>query len=207
MLTESTCDKDLTKSQPTESSPSTASAQTYNMIGLTRPTHLRLLCGSRGLDTGGAGGLPRQLQGGRLLIPSAATTVLKGGAGNRGHHLFSTEQPSPPPSSYTSYLCRGWLSIDARQPSGVRERLGDCNRHRRPASGRTYSSATRNPPAPSSRPPLVVGMAGAAETLPNFSLDGGVCVITGGAQGLGLAMGKAVVHSGADLAIVDLNCK
>jgi D-arabinitol 2-dehydrogenase len=60
---------------------------------------------------------------------------------------------------------------------------------------------------PSSKP--VVG-AGRADmhvfpTLPNFSLEGNVGVVTGGARGLGLVMGQGMVVSGADLAIVDLN--
>ncbi len=42
-------------------------------------------------------------------------------------------------------------------------------------------------------------------TLPTFSLEGKVAIITGGARGLGLVMGQALVASGADLAIVDLN--
>lgn len=42
-------------------------------------------------------------------------------------------------------------------------------------------------------------------TLPSFSLENRVAVITGGARGLGLVMGQALVTSGADLAIVDLN--
>jgi len=41
-------------------------------------------------------------------------------------------------------------------------------------------------------------------TLPSFSLAGRVCVITGGAQGLGLVMSRALVLSGASVAIVDL---
>lgn len=39
-----------------------------------------------------------------------------------------------------------------------------------------------------------------------FSLEGRVVIITGGARGLGLVMGQGVIHAGADLAIVDLNC-
>ena len=42
-------------------------------------------------------------------------------------------------------------------------------------------------------------------TLPLFSLEGKVAVVTGGARGLGLVMGQALMQSGADLAIVDLN--
>ena len=42
-------------------------------------------------------------------------------------------------------------------------------------------------------------------TLPSFSLEGRTAVVTGGARGLGLVMGQALIHSGADLAIVDMN--
>jgi D-arabinitol 2-dehydrogenase len=42
-------------------------------------------------------------------------------------------------------------------------------------------------------------------TLPSFSMEGRVAVVTGGARGLGLVMGQALIDSGADLAIVDLN--
>lgn len=42
-------------------------------------------------------------------------------------------------------------------------------------------------------------------TLASFSLENKVAIVTGGARGLGLVMGQALVASGADLAIVDLN--
>ncbi len=42
-------------------------------------------------------------------------------------------------------------------------------------------------------------------TLPSFSLERRVAVITGGARGLGLVMSQGLVISGADVAIVDLN--
>ena len=42
-------------------------------------------------------------------------------------------------------------------------------------------------------------------TLASFSLEGNVGVVTGGARGLGLVMSQALVVSGADVAIVDLN--
>lgn len=44
-------------------------------------------------------------------------------------------------------------------------------------------------------------------TLASFSLDGRVGIVTGGARGLGLVMSQAIVVSGADVAIVDLNSK
>lgn len=42
-------------------------------------------------------------------------------------------------------------------------------------------------------------------TLPSFSLEGRVGVVTGGSRGLGLVMSQALVISGANIAIVDLN--
>lgn len=44
-------------------------------------------------------------------------------------------------------------------------------------------------------------------TLASFSMEGRVGVVTGGARGLGLVMSQALVISGADVAIVDLNSK
>jgi hypothetical protein len=58
---------------------------------------------------------------------------------------------------------------------------------------------------PPSKP--VQGRGGKHEkrTLASFSLEGRVGVVTGGARGLGLVMTQAMVISGADVAIVDLN--
>jgi hypothetical protein len=42
-------------------------------------------------------------------------------------------------------------------------------------------------------------------TLASFSLENKVSIVTGGARGLGLVMGQALVASGSNLAIVDLN--
>lgn len=42
-------------------------------------------------------------------------------------------------------------------------------------------------------------------TLPSFSMEGRVGVITGGGRGLGLVMAQALVESGADVALVDKN--
>lgn len=53
----------------------------------------------------------------------------------------------------------------------------------------------------------VVGRGGvhALRTLAAFSMEGKVAVVTGGARGLGLVMAQALVTSGADVAIVDMN--
>lgn len=57
------------------------------------------------------------------------------------------------------------------------------------------------------RSPVVQGRGGMhfKRTLASFSLENKVSVVTGGARGLGLVMGQALVASGSDLAIVDLN--
>lgn len=44
-------------------------------------------------------------------------------------------------------------------------------------------------------------------TLASFSLEGRVGIVTGGARGLGLVMSQALVISGCDVAIVDLNSR
>lgn len=58
---------------------------------------------------------------------------------------------------------------------------------------------------PSSEPVLGTGGQYVKPTLANFSLDGNVGVVTGGARGLGLVIGQGMVFSGADLALVDMN--
>lgn len=57
------------------------------------------------------------------------------------------------------------------------------------------------------RMPIVQGRGGRhfKRTLPSFSLEDKVSVVTGGARGLGLVMAQALVASGSNLAIVDLN--
>ncbi|KAF1822069.1 NAD(P)-binding protein [Dissoconium aciculare CBS 342.82] len=58
---------------------------------------------------------------------------------------------------------------------------------------------------PSSLPVQGRGGSHYRRTLATFSLEGRVGVVTGGARGLGLVMAQALVVSGADVAIVDLN--
>ncbi|KAI5851878.1 hypothetical protein BZA05DRAFT_46252 [Tricharina praecox] len=47
--------------------------------------------------------------------------------------------------------------------------------------------------------------AAGPRTLSSFSLEGKTAIVTGGARGLGYVMTQALVESGADVAIVDLN--
>jgi D-arabinitol 2-dehydrogenase len=76
---------------------------------------------------------------------------------------------------------------------------------------RTDSSVQVKYPAekdlPSSAPVQGRGGLHFKRTLASFSLEGRVGVVTGGARGLGLVMSQAMVISGADVAIVDLNSR
>lgn len=58
---------------------------------------------------------------------------------------------------------------------------------------------------PSSAPIQGRGGTHNLRTLASFSLQGKVGLVTGGARGLGLVMSQALVTSGADVAIVDMN--
>jgi D-arabinitol 2-dehydrogenase len=58
---------------------------------------------------------------------------------------------------------------------------------------------------PPSKPVVGRGGVHAKRTLASFSMEDRVAVVTGGARGLGLVMAQALVTSGADVAIVDMN--
>ena len=58
---------------------------------------------------------------------------------------------------------------------------------------------------PPSKPVQGRGGIHAKRTLASFSLEGKTAIVTGGARGLGLVMAQALVTSGADVAIVDMN--
>jgi D-arabinitol 2-dehydrogenase len=60
---------------------------------------------------------------------------------------------------------------------------------------------------PSSEPVSGAGGQYVKPTLPTFTLDGHVGIVTGGARGLGLVMGQGMVFSGSNLALVDMNSK
>lgn len=60
---------------------------------------------------------------------------------------------------------------------------------------------------PSSLPVQGRGGMHFKRTLASFSLEGRVGIVTGGARGLGLVMSQALVISGCDVAIVDLNSR
>ena len=58
---------------------------------------------------------------------------------------------------------------------------------------------------PPSQPVQGRGGSHFKRTLAAFSMEGKTAIVTGGARGLGLVMAQALVSSGADVAIVDMN--
>ena len=79
------------------------------------------------------------------------------------------------------------------------------------AFSRTDNTVQIEHPDEDSHPPSqpIVGRGGMhfKRTLASFSLEKRVCVVTGGARGLGLVMSQACLLSGADVALVDLSSK
>ena len=117
----------------------------------------------------------------------------------------------------SSTPCSRYFSLTSRHPEAKDDKYYDASTAAEPgASGDHEGSASRTCQQISFQNPdeqrlpgshVVQGRGGVhmTRTLASFSLEGRVAVITGGAQGLGLVMGRALVQSGADLAIVDLN--
>ncbi|KAI4169524.1 MAG: hypothetical protein LQ343_005664 [Gyalolechia ehrenbergii] len=96
---------------------------------------------------------------------------------------------------------------DKRTPS---EKLVDNGDHSHAGSfSRTDNTVSIAYPGeefePSSTPVQGRGGMHFKRTLASFSLEGRVGIVTGGARGLGLVMSQALVISGCDVAIVDLN--
>lgn len=80
------------------------------------------------------------------------------------------------------------------------------NRGRRESYSQTDENVQIPYPDESQMPhsPTIKGMR-FKRTLNQFSLENKVTIVTGGARGLGLVMSQAIITSGSDLAIVDLN--
>ena len=112
------------------------------------------------------------------------------------------------------------VSSSAKLPSSVRslsvtplwrkhEGLPGYNDEHQGSMARTDKEVTiEHPPEqelPSSVPFQGRGGVHDKRTLAAFSLEGRVAVVTGGARGLGLVMAQALVISGANVALVDLN--
>ena len=99
---------------------------------------------------------------------------------------------------------------DKRTPRAAERVLQNEDGHAG-AFSRTDNTVMIEHPDEESHPPStpIAGRGGMhfKRTLASFSLEKRVCVVTGGARGLGLVMSQACLLSGADVAIVDLNSK
>ena len=87
----------------------------------------------------------------------------------------------------------------------------DMHDHRDPPKGNPIIS-DRSPPAPPAEEAAALkdnyrsgSYLGTTKRLPEFNLNDKVVLVTGAARGLGLVMSQAMVVSGADVAIVDMN--
>lgn len=104
-------------------------------------------------------------------------------------------------ASQSPVVARRFLSSTTRLRSDKKEAVG--------SNARTDDSIQVDYPEegqlPSSTPVQGRGGLHFKRTLASFSLEGRVGVVTGGARGLGLVMSQAMVISGADVALVDLN--
>ena len=107
--------------------------------------------------------------------------------------------------------CSSKLYKEDKRSSRVAERALENEDKHEGAFSRTDNTVQIEHPDEESHPPSapVPGRGGMhfKRTLASFSLEKKVCVITGGARGLGLVMSQACLLSGADVAIVDLNSK
>ncbi|KAK4682880.1 hypothetical protein QC764_120120 [Podospora pseudoanserina] len=117
------------------------------------------------------------------------------------------KQISPKQTSPTSSSPVRFFSSSPRTP--LRDKEGTSGKEGQYARTDHTIQVSYPGPASTQLPPtdnLVKGIGhGGVPTLPTFSLQGKVGVVTGGARGLGLVMGQGMVVSGASLAIVDLN--
>ncbi|VBB73590.1 Putative D-arabinitol 2-dehydrogenase [ribulose-forming] [Podospora comata] len=123
------------------------------------------------------------------------------------HHQTTPKQTTPKQTSPTSSSPVRFFSSSPRTP--LRDEEGISGKEGQYARTDHTIQVSYPGPASTQLPPtdnLVKGIGhGGVPTLPTFSLQGKVGVVTGGARGLGLVMGQGMVVSGASLAIVDLN--
>lgn len=94
--------------------------------------------------------------------------------------------------------------VAARKLHAVPARLNEPGSHSR-TDGDIEVEYPAEHELPSSKPVPGTGGQYIKPTLPTFSLDGRVGVVTGGARGLGLVMAQGMVSSGANVALVDMN--
>ena len=101
-------------------------------------------------------------------------------------------------------------SLPRRSSEDSKKKPPGHNEEHQGTFSRTDRDVQVNYPAEQDIPPSSPAQGRGAHfkrTLAGFSLEDRVGVVTGGARGLGLVMAQALVISGADVALVDLNSK
>ena len=157
------------------------------------------------------------------MMASNPLTVLKSGALRQlaraaGYASpFAITRPSPPafqrlpPTTLRSFVTSPILrlpsatELDAASMSGKPGESGDHEGQLARTDINVRVEYPEEKDMPRSSPLQGRGGVHAKRTLASFSLQGRVGVVTGGARGLGLVMTQALIISGADAAIVDMN--
>ncbi len=111
--------------------------------------------------------------------------------------------------SFSTRVVQRTFTCQASRREAFRQPTGPKGENYEGTLARTDSTVQVDHPIesdlPQSRPVQGRGGLHYKRTLASFSLEGKVGVVTGGARGLGLMMSQALIISGADLAIVDLD--
>lgn len=123
---------------------------------------------------------------------------------------FRTTQPAVASRPFSSAPCRFDKEpprddVDAATTSGEPGESGDHEGQYARTQDNIRVEYPKENDLPRSQPLQGRGGSHFKRTLASFSLEGRVAVVTGGARGLGLVMAQALVTSGADVAIVDMN--
>jgi len=148
------------------------------------------------------------LQASRQVLAKPSTAPAA--ASNVGR--IAAEVPTTP----STRISRAWVSSSIKRPNkddpyhkASTAATGTSAGAHEGSSSRTDNQISFEYPEDEQFPrePPVQGRGGVhlKRTLASFSLEGRTAIVTGGARGLGLVMGQALISSGADLAIVDMN--
>ena len=125
----------------------------------------------------------------------------------------STRAARPAPSSFRQFTCSlprvnkgpSGSNHDAASTSGEPYESGDHEGQNARTRENIQVKYPEEKDLSPSRPVQGRGGSHFKRTLATFSMEGRVAVVTGGARGLGLVMAQALVTSGADVALVDMN--
>jgi D-arabinitol 2-dehydrogenase len=122
-----------------------------------------------------------------------------------------TTRRAPTSGIISRQFSKSLVSRNSSHDDAIRKSPAKASGREEGESARTNAGIRFQHPEPSSMPSSesVRGQGGRhiKPTLASFSLEGKVAVVTGGARGLGLVMAQALMNSGAEIALVDMNGK